>query len=41
MGYVVIYENGYKSWSPTEVFEAAYRPVSPMEREFVKGASHE
>lgn len=26
-GYAVIYPDGYKSWSPKEVFEAAYLPV--------------
>ena len=27
-GYRVVYENGSESWSPKEVFEAAYRPIS-------------
>ena len=27
-GYRVVYEDGYESWSPKEVFEAAYRPTS-------------
>lgn len=27
-GYRVVYEDGYESWSPKEVFEAAYRPIS-------------
>ena len=27
-GYAVKYEDGYTSWSPKAVFEAAYRPVS-------------
>lgn len=26
-GYLVIYPSGYKSWSPSEVFETAYREV--------------
>lgn len=26
-GYVVIYADGYKSWSPKDVFEAAYFPI--------------
>lgn len=30
-GYVVQYEDGYKSWSPKEVFEAAYKPVYAMD----------
>lgn len=29
-GYKVIYEDGYESWSPTDVFEKAYRPTSGM-----------
>ena len=29
-GYRVIYENGYISWSPKNVFDAAYRPVEEM-----------
>lgn len=26
-GYLVVYEDGYESWSPKEVFEKAYRPI--------------
>lgn len=26
-GYEVVYEDGYKSWSPKAVFEKAYKPV--------------
>lgn len=29
-GYKVIYPNGYESWSPKDVFEAAYRETSGM-----------
>ena len=29
-GYQVIYEDGYVSWSPKEVFEAAYRRIDNM-----------
>jgi hypothetical protein len=29
-GYKVEYEDGYVSWSPKDVFEAAYRPTSGM-----------
>ena len=29
-GYMVIYPDGYVSWSPKEVFEEAYRPTSGM-----------
>lgn len=31
-GYRVIYSDGYVSWSPEEVFEAAYREISVKER---------
>ena len=27
-GYLVQYEDGYKSWSPKEVFEEAYRELN-------------
>jgi hypothetical protein len=30
MGYKVVYEDGYESWSPQDVFEKAYRKVSGM-----------
>lgn len=29
-GYQVIYQDGYESWSPKDVFEAAYRETSGM-----------
>jgi hypothetical protein len=29
-GYKVVYEDGYESWSPKEVFEAAYRQTDGM-----------
>lgn len=29
-GYNVVYEDGYESWSPKEVFEAAYRRTDGM-----------
>lgn len=29
-GYKVVYEDGYESWSPTDVFEAAYRETTGM-----------
>lgn len=29
-GYAVKYEDGYTSWSPYDVFEAAYQPVTAM-----------
>jgi len=31
-GYRVVYPDGYVSWSPKEVFENAYRPVTESER---------
>lgn len=30
MGYKVVYPDGYESWSPQDVFEAAYRPTDGM-----------
>jgi len=29
-GYEVVYADGYKSWSPKDVFEAAYQPTDAM-----------
>ena len=29
-GYKVIYDNGYESWSPKDVFEKAYREVGKL-----------
>lgn len=34
-GYMVIYEDGYKSWSPQETFERAYRKITPQERKLI------
>jgi hypothetical protein len=34
-GYLVIYPDGYESWSPKETFEAAYRLVSDAERRMI------
>ena len=34
-GYMVVYPDGYKSWSPKRVFEEAYREVSPQEKELI------
>ena len=31
-GYTVVYEDGYRSWSPREVFERCYRLVTVAER---------
>lgn len=29
-GYTVLYPDGYRSWSPKDVFEATYRPATCM-----------
>lgn len=29
-GYMVTYEGGYRTWSPKDVFDAAYRPIDGM-----------
>lgn len=29
-GYKVVYQDGYVSWSPKEVFDKAYRPITDM-----------
>lgn len=34
-GYLVVYPDGYKSWSPTGVFETAYRKVTTEEIKFL------
>jgi hypothetical protein len=34
-GYVVIYPDGYESWSPKETFETAYREVTSAEKALV------
>ena len=31
-GYKVVYQDGYESWSPTEVFETAYLPLMVNEQ---------
>ena len=31
-GYLVVYPDGYTSWSPQEVFENAYRKITEAER---------
>jgi len=30
LGYKVVYQDGYVSWSPKKVFEEAYRPITDM-----------
>lgn len=34
-GYMVIYEDGYKSWSPRDVFERSYRKITNKERSMI------
>lgn len=34
-GYMVVYPDGYTSWSPKAVFEEAYRPVNDAEKGMV------
>ena len=29
-GYRIVYEDGYRSWSPKDVFEKAYRPITGL-----------
>lgn len=36
-GYRVIYEDGYVSWSPKDVFERCYREISEQERGLMAG----
>ena len=32
LGYLVVYEDGYRSWSPTKAFEEGYKPARSRER---------
>ena len=34
-GYLVIYPDGYRSWSPKDVFDNAYRKVTTEEKELI------
>ncbi len=34
-GYKVVYEDGYISWSPKEVFERCYREITESEKALV------
>ncbi len=34
-GYLVIYPDGYESWSPKEVFEIAYREITEGEHRLI------
>ena len=40
-GYKVIYPDGYISWSPKEVFKAAYREVSVEEKDLLESNRRE
>lgn len=35
-GYKVMYEDGYMSWSPRDVFERCYRLVTPAEASLIR-----
>lgn len=35
-GYMVVYEDGYKSWSPKDVFERSYRLITDSEAVLIK-----
>ena len=34
-GYVVVYPDGYTSWSPKSVFELAYREITNSETQLI------
>lgn len=34
-GYLVIYDNGYRAWSPKDVFETHYRAITQSERQTI------
>lgn len=40
-GYEVIYEDGYKSWSPADTFERCYRLITTQEKELALDYSKE
>jgi hypothetical protein len=35
-GYLVVYEDGYKSWSPKDVFERSYREITNSEKALIE-----
>ncbi len=35
-GYLVIYDNGYRAWSPKDVFETHYRLLTATEKSVAK-----
>lgn len=38
-GYAVVYEDGYRSWSPKETFERAYRRITDAEVDLIENYS--
>lgn len=34
-GYKVVYEDGYQSWSPADVFERSYRLITDKEKDLI------
>lgn len=34
-GYLVIYDNGYRAWSPKDVFDIHYRPITQSEKQTI------
>lgn len=40
-GYKVVYEDGYESWSPADVFEAAYLAVEAGDAELIEASLKE
>lgn len=34
-GYLVVYEDGYRSWSPKDVFERCYRRITEAEIDLI------
>lgn len=40
-GYKVCYPDGYESWSPREVFERAYLPMTPQPEAEGRSAQHQ
>ena len=38
-GYMVQYEDGYRSWSPKETFDRAYREITRDEKDLISALS--
>lgn len=34
-GFAVVYEDGYRSWSPKDVFERCYREITESEKALI------